>query len=93
MVNRKVRKCFQFYYYIFCLTDAKERLWSFDIKDYEVLVSKFDGLKGNFELSGLPNFVLRCVRSPKTDLSEIDLSPIEPELRNSLMPFQRHGVA
>ncbi|XP_044759876.1 SWI/SNF-related matrix-associated actin-dependent regulator of chromatin subfamily A-like protein 1 [Coccinella septempunctata] len=73
--------------------DTKERLWSFHIKDHDGLITKLSGLNGHLEVLGLPRFVLNCVRSTKTDLSTIDLSPIEPELRNTLMPFQREGVA
>ncbi|XP_045478328.1 SWI/SNF-related matrix-associated actin-dependent regulator of chromatin subfamily A-like protein 1 [Harmonia axyridis] len=73
--------------------DTKERLWSFHIDDYQLLVTNMSGLMGHLQFSGLPKFVLNCVRSPTKDLSLIDLSPIEPELRNSLMPFQKYGVA
>lgn len=55
-------------------------------------MTKLNGLKGHLQVSGLPKFVLSCLREPKKDLSSIDLSAVEPELRNSLMPFQKEGV-
>ncbi|KAL3273129.1 hypothetical protein HHI36_014583 [Cryptolaemus montrouzieri] len=73
--------------------DANTKQWSFQLQEYEIVLAKLNALKGHLDVVKIPQFVLKCLRSPVHDLSKIDLSPIEPELRNSLMPFQREGVA
>lgn len=46
--------------------------------------------KHNIQLCRLIFFQL--VQEPCLDLNNIDISPIEPTLRNKLMPFQQQGV-
>ncbi|KAK4874248.1 hypothetical protein RN001_013608 [Aquatica leii] len=72
--------------------DAKTRQWEFDLADYDVLFCKLAALQPDVIITKLPVFVVNCCKTSKLDYSNIDLSCIDKELLNVLMPFQVHGV-
>ncbi|KAI4457252.1 dna annealing helicase and endonuclease zranb3 family member [Holotrichia oblita] len=72
--------------------NIKTRIWDFDISDYQVLLSKFFTLQSNVIVTKIPKYALNVCQQQKSDYSQIDLSRIDPELVQTLMPFQEDGV-
>ncbi|CAH2044140.1 unnamed protein product, partial [Iphiclides podalirius] len=72
--------------------DANTKLWNFSIDDYEELMTKITPLAPHVVLGALPSYVLKVLKEQQVDPNSIDITPIEPTLRNQLMPFQEQGV-
>ncbi|XP_076232047.1 SWI/SNF-related matrix-associated actin-dependent regulator of chromatin subfamily A-like protein 1 [Calliopsis andreniformis] len=75
--------------------DIKTKLWSFNLKDYEILMEKLVCFKSEIQTVGLPRNVLQIFRNSDTSDHiniDMDLSTIDPQLLDSLMPFQREGI-
>lgn len=49
-------------------------------------------LQPGIVFKGIPNFVLNACNIPKPNYLDLDLSCIDQELLNALMPFQEEGV-
>lgn len=79
------------YFSDYCITDPKTRIWSFDIKDYDLLLSKFTSLANKVIVEKLPKFVLNCLKQQKIN-TDIDFEKIDPVLSSSLLPFQVEGL-
>lgn len=76
----------------FPLTDPKSKFWTFPLSSYDILISKFQDLKPGVTVSGIPRNVLNTMKTPSPDLKNIDISKIDKELRDTLMPFQEDGI-
>lgn len=74
------------------IADAKKKNWNFDLKDYKLLVSKLETLRPDLVISKIPQFVFKALNEDKHFNHNIDLSRIDSELLNALLPFQRDGV-
>lgn len=72
--------------------DAANKTWNFDVHQYDVFLSKMKVLQPEVVVDPLPKFVLNISKMPKLSDSPVDLSRIESELLNTLMPFQKEGV-
>lgn len=68
------------------------RTWNFHINDHSLLQNKLNKLQPNVIFTNLPTYILNLCKTPKSDYSQIDLSRIDGELFNALMPFQQEGV-
>ncbi|KZC09702.1 PREDICTED: SWI/SNF-related matrix-associated actin-dependent regulator of chromatin subfamily A-like protein 1 [Dufourea novaeangliae] len=76
--------------------DMKTKTWSFLLKDYESLMTKLTNFKSDVQIMGLPKTVLEIFKRNNTSdkvAADIDLSKIDQQLLNQLMPFQREGVS
>lgn len=73
------------------MLDPKSKLWTFPLTSYEELISKLKAVK-EVLVGGIPNNVIKALRTPSKNLDEIDLSKIDKKLLESLMPFQETGV-
>ncbi|CAL7946842.1 unnamed protein product [Xylocopa violacea] len=74
--------------------DMKTKSWNFLLKDYENVMEKIINFKSHVQITGLPKSVLQIFRKddiPK-DGESMELSDIDPQLLDSLMPFQREGI-
>ena len=74
--------------------NSKTRVWSFALHDHDLLLQKSRGLAPGLSVTPLPTFVRDTFRK-QSDASahlSIDLSRVEPHLRDQLMPFQKEGV-
>ena len=74
--------------------NSNTRVWSFALFDHDLLLQKSRGLAPGLIVTPLPPFVRDAFRK-QTDASahlSIDLSRVEPHLRDQLMPFQKEGV-
>lgn len=72
--------------------DRNTKIWSFCLKDYDVLQERVNRLNPDVLIGTLPKFVLTLLRTPKDDIDYSCLSAIEPKLIDSLMGFQKEGV-
>ncbi|KAB0793416.1 hypothetical protein PPYR_13036 [Photinus pyralis] len=72
--------------------DSKTKCWNFHLDDYPVFQQKVSSLQPDVVIGKLPAYVLACCRQEKSDFSNVDLSHIDPELHNILMPHQIDGV-
>ena len=75
--------------------DMKTKTWHFLLNDYENLMEKLINFKADIQVTGLPMKVLQIFRKNDTSnnaVANTDLSDIDPQLVESLMPFQREGV-
>ncbi|KAK5641352.1 hypothetical protein RI129_009899 [Pyrocoelia pectoralis] len=72
--------------------DSTTKCWNFHIDDYNLFLQKTSTLQPDIVIGKLPVYALTCCRSEKSDYSNIDLSSIDPELFNVLMPHQVDGV-
>lgn len=72
--------------------DNKTKLWNFSIDEYDTLMSRVAPLAPHVVLGSLPPYVLNLLKEQIVDPKTIDLSPIDPKLREQLMPFQKDGV-
>ncbi|XP_041857728.1 SWI/SNF-related matrix-associated actin-dependent regulator of chromatin subfamily A-like protein 1 [Melanotaenia boesemani] len=78
--------------------DVTTRKWSFSLEDYKRLMDLLSGIAA-VEVEPLPRAVIQAfsarfdgTEARSLDVSEADLSSIDPTLTSSLMPFQREGV-
>uniref|UniRef100_A0A182K0M5 SWI/SNF-related matrix-associated actin-dependent regulator of chromatin subfamily A-like protein 1 n=1 Tax=Anopheles christyi TaxID=43041 RepID=A0A182K0M5_9DIPT len=68
--------------------------WTFELKDYSTLQERIATLNPHVVLGGIPKFVLQEFSTgPKAKPSQICLNAIEPSLVESLLSFQKEGVA
>ncbi|KAK1133916.1 hypothetical protein K0M31_011702 [Melipona bicolor] len=75
------------------LYDMKTKQWNFLLKDYETVMEKAINFKSDIQITGLPNKILQIFRKNDTSTNtENDLSDIDPQLVENLMPFQREGI-
>ncbi|XP_008553472.1 SWI/SNF-related matrix-associated actin-dependent regulator of chromatin subfamily A-like protein 1 [Microplitis demolitor] len=75
--------------------DQQRKLWSFDITEYNDFLKGLKDSAPQVQLAGLPQYVYRVFKnnaSIKPEITEPDLSRIDPKLMETLMPFQREGV-
>ncbi|KAK2584538.1 hypothetical protein KPH14_006907 [Odynerus spinipes] len=73
--------------------DINTKIWNFHLKDYDNLMGKL--LKSNICLIQIPRSLLQIFQknlNTSNEIPFIDLSPIDPTLRNMLMPFQQEGI-
>uniref|UniRef100_A0A182RG25 SWI/SNF-related matrix-associated actin-dependent regulator of chromatin subfamily A-like protein 1 n=1 Tax=Anopheles funestus TaxID=62324 RepID=A0A182RG25_ANOFN len=74
--------------------ESSTRKWTFEIKDYSMLQERITGLNPHVVLVPIPKFVLQEFASgPKLKPKRICLNAIEPSLVESLLEFQKEGVA
>lgn len=73
-------------------TDNDSKIWTFHIKDYELVQQRVSALNPDVTIGTLPKFVLKLVRETKIDFDYSILRAIEPRLAASLMEFQKDGV-
>ena len=74
--------------------NSKTRVWTFALDDHDLLLQKSRGLAPGLIVTPLPTFVRDAFRK-QSDASahlNIDLSRVEPHLRDQLLPFQKVGV-
>uniref|UniRef100_A0A182PAQ0 SWI/SNF-related matrix-associated actin-dependent regulator of chromatin subfamily A-like protein 1 n=1 Tax=Anopheles epiroticus TaxID=199890 RepID=A0A182PAQ0_9DIPT len=70
------------------------RKWTFELKDYSILQERIATLNPHVVLGGIPKFVLQeFANGAKPKPSRICLNAIEPSLVESLLEFQKEGVA
>lgn len=76
------------------LYDANTKQWSFSLEDHDDLVKKITPMRPAVCISPLPANVLKVLREAKCrqPLESVDLSGLDPRLREALLPFQRDGV-
>lgn len=74
------------------VADNNTRIWSFHLKDYELLLDRVSPLNPDVVIGTLPKFVLNLLNQPKNEPDQMCLAAIEPKLRNALMGFQIEGV-
>ncbi|XP_034669331.1 SWI/SNF-related matrix-associated actin-dependent regulator of chromatin subfamily A-like protein 1 [Drosophila subobscura] len=72
--------------------DSNTRLWSFDLKDYQLLQTHVADLKPHVTINAIPKKILDLCRQPAKTLECSVLASIEPKLADRLMPFQQEGV-
>ncbi|KAJ8981754.1 hypothetical protein NQ317_004934 [Molorchus minor] len=71
--------------------DPKTRTWSFNIKDYNLFLTKLGPLQSKVVIQKLPSFILTCLNTPQNEV-EIDYDKLDPVLSSSLLPFQVEGL-
>lgn len=79
----------------FFVSDGDRRLWTFDLKQYELVMERFQGLKPNVVLEGIHKKVLDIFREesrPDEGSMLSYMASISEPLRESLLPFQKEGV-
>ncbi|XP_067126580.1 LOW QUALITY PROTEIN: SWI/SNF-related matrix-associated actin-dependent regulator of chromatin subfamily A-like protein 1 [Centruroides vittatus] len=77
------------------LYDAKEKKWTFSIKDHNTLIKATKTLFPEVVIKPLPKTVVKVFskdEDPEIKLSQ-DLSVLDSTLLESLMPFQKQGVS
>lgn len=80
------------YYLFFAGHDSK--IWSFNIKDYDLVRERVGNLNPDVVIGTIPKFVLNLLKNnPETETSHSYLSAIEPTLASALLSFQRDGVS
>lgn len=72
--------------------DPNNRLWSFDIKDYDLVHERFENLKPNITIKHIPKKVIKLCTSEQKELNYSCLASLNHDIRESLLPFQREGV-
>uniref|UniRef100_A0A182MCU0 SWI/SNF-related matrix-associated actin-dependent regulator of chromatin subfamily A-like protein 1 n=1 Tax=Anopheles culicifacies TaxID=139723 RepID=A0A182MCU0_9DIPT len=74
--------------------ESSTRKWTFEIKDYPMLLERIAALNPHVVLGPIPKFVLQeFISGPKAKPKRICLNAIEPSLVESLLEFQKEGVA
>uniref|UniRef100_A0A2M4AFD2 Putative chromatin remodeling protein n=1 Tax=Anopheles triannulatus TaxID=58253 RepID=A0A2M4AFD2_9DIPT len=74
--------------------EPSSKKWSFELKDYSLLLTRLAPLNPSVVICPVPSFVLREFSSgPKPKPSHVCLNAIEPSLVSSLLKFQKEGVA
>ncbi|KAJ8934751.1 hypothetical protein NQ318_004601 [Aromia moschata] len=71
--------------------DTKTRIWSFHVKDYESLISKFKTIESKVSIQELPSYVLWCIKKSQIDV-DINYERLDPVLSATLLPFQLDGL-
>lgn len=74
------------------VVDPKTRVWSFIIKDYDMVLAKLNTLSQKLVVEKMPKYVLKCLKQPKNDVI-IDFERLDPVLSSTLLPFQVEGLA
>ena len=74
--------------------NAKIRTWNFIFEEHDDLLQKLRPLQNkiNVHIEPLPRWILETFKSFKSTLlkiEDVDLSTVEPQLLDALMPFQR----
>ncbi|GLV44988.1 Marcal1 [Carabus blaptoides fortunei] len=72
--------------------NATNKTWNFFMHHYDVLLSKMKVLQPEVVVDPLPKFVVSLFKLPQLNNGSVDFSRIEPELLDTLMPFQKDGV-
>lgn len=73
--------------------DAKTRKWNFLIEHHDKLISLCRPMEPQVLIAPLPWLVVKMFLNAKKKVDgDIDLSGLDPVLKNSLLPFQREGV-
>ncbi|XP_053664648.1 SWI/SNF-related matrix-associated actin-dependent regulator of chromatin subfamily A-like protein 1 [Anopheles marshallii] len=74
--------------------ESSTRKWTFEFKDYSMLQERITALHPHVALGPIPKFVLQeFVSGPKSKPKRVCLNAIEPSLVESLLEFQKEGVA
>ncbi|XP_043934163.1 SWI/SNF-related matrix-associated actin-dependent regulator of chromatin subfamily A-like protein 1 [Protopterus annectens] len=78
--------------------DMKTRKWNFLLEDYKSLMESVSKIE-TLELEPLPRAVIQAfatqfekTQSKQTNIPDANLSEVDPEIVQNLMPFQREGV-
>ncbi|KAH0952756.1 hypothetical protein HN011_010895 [Eciton burchellii] len=76
--------------------DAKTRIWNFHINDYDCLMQKLICLNSGISITKIPENILQIFKKKlkmlDNQMLNQDLSKIDKNLIDNLMPFQRDGV-
>ncbi|XP_076058003.1 SWI/SNF-related matrix-associated actin-dependent regulator of chromatin subfamily A-like protein 1 [Oratosquilla oratoria] len=73
--------------------DTSTRKWDFHLNDHDKLVSALNPLRPSVCISPLPSFVRKCLQEGSVmDPNTVDISSLDPQLIDALMPFQYEGV-
>ncbi|XP_063244353.1 SWI/SNF-related matrix-associated actin-dependent regulator of chromatin subfamily A-like protein 1 isoform X1 [Bacillus rossius redtenbacheri] len=74
--------------------DAVRKEWNFPIKDYSTFTQILKRFRNTVNLVGLPKIILETFRDCKRsrEVSDEELSRIDPQLMSNLMPFQLDAV-
>ncbi|XP_018011720.1 SWI/SNF-related matrix-associated actin-dependent regulator of chromatin subfamily A-like protein 1 isoform X2 [Hyalella azteca] len=74
--------------------DADTKQWSFSIDEHTELMKKIKALEPAVRISPLPANVLKVLKEAKSlpPLHSVDISGLDPLLRDSLLPYQLDGV-
>ncbi|XP_035913171.1 SWI/SNF-related matrix-associated actin-dependent regulator of chromatin subfamily A-like protein 1 [Anopheles stephensi] len=74
--------------------ESATRKWTFEIKDYPMLLERISTLAPHVTIVAIPKFVMQeFAGGPKAKPSRVCLNGIEPSLVESLLEFQKEGVA
>ncbi len=73
------------------ISDNNSKLWSFHLKDYNLVQDRVNALNPNVVIGQLPPFVLQVFGEAQSNV-EIPLSSLEKKLMEVLMPFQKIGI-
>lgn len=69
------------------------KIWSFNIKDYDIVRERIGRLNPDVVIGTIPKFVLNLLKnSSETETNYACLSAIEPTLTSALLSFQKDGV-
>ncbi|KAH9492456.1 SWI/SNF- matrix-associated actin-dependent regulator of chromatin sub A-like protein 1 [Bulinus truncatus] len=75
--------------------DSVNKIWSFQLEDYDQFIKGLNSLKPDIEIDALPSWILKTFKpgGNKTDTEVVaDLKNVDKELVETLMPFQRLSV-
>ncbi|XP_004524825.1 SWI/SNF-related matrix-associated actin-dependent regulator of chromatin subfamily A-like protein 1 [Ceratitis capitata] len=72
--------------------DNNKHIWSFGLKDYELLQERVSGMYPDVVIGTIPKSVISLCRAPAVETDRSCLASIEPKLAQKLMPFQQEGV-
>lgn len=72
--------------------DGNTKIWSFAVKDYQLLQQRCAGLKPYVVLAVIPKNILKLCQTPVKEPDLACLASIEPTLVDKLLPFQKEGV-
>ncbi|CAG9862890.1 unnamed protein product [Phyllotreta striolata] len=71
--------------------NPQTRIWSFLIKDYELLLQKLEQLKPRIIVEQIPQFALKCIKATNQEVN-IEFDKLDPVLAATLLPFQIDGL-
>jgi SWI/SNF-related matrix-associated actin-dependent regulator of chromatin subfamily A-like protein 1 len=74
------------------ILDQTNRTWSFNMSEYQQLLTNLGTLKEFVDVVRVPDFVINLMKKPEPTVDESCLEAIEPKLLNSLLKFQREAV-
>ncbi|XP_037960873.1 SWI/SNF-related matrix-associated actin-dependent regulator of chromatin subfamily A-like protein 1 [Teleopsis dalmanni] len=72
--------------------DRNTRIWSFALRDYQLVQKKVADLKPDVVIGVIPKIVLHLCQMPPKELDRSCLSNIESTLADKLLPFQQEAV-